>query len=39
MLTFDHVSFQYDVEDFSIIDDLSFRVEKGTFECVIGTSD
>ena len=38
MLTFDHVSFQYDVEDFSIIDDLSFQVEKGEFVCVIGTS-
>ena len=38
MLTFDHVSFQYDVEDFSIIDDLSFRVEKGEFVSVIGTS-
>ena len=38
MLTFDHVSFQYDVEDFSIIDDLSFRVEKVEFVSVIGTS-
>ena len=38
MLTFDHVSFQYDVEDFSIIDDLSFQVEKGEFVSVIGTS-
>ena len=38
MLTFDHVSFQYDVEDFSIIDDLSFRVEKGEFVSAIGTS-
>ena len=38
MLTFDHVRFQYDVEDFSIIDDLSFQVEKGEFVSVIGTS-
>ena len=38
MLTFDHVSFQYDVEDFSIIDDLSFQVEKVEFVSVIGTS-
>lgn len=38
MLTFDNVSFQYDVEDFSIIDDLSFQVEKGEFVSVIGTS-
>lgn len=38
MLRFDHVSFQYDGEDFSIIDDLSFQVEKGEFVSVIGTS-
>ena len=36
MLTFDRVSFQYDVEDFSIIDDLSFRLEKGEFFFLIG---
>ncbi len=29
MLKFDNVSFQYDVEDFSIIDHLSFDVQDG----------
>lgn len=38
MLKFDHVSFQYDVEDFSIIDDLSFEVQNGEFVSVIGAS-
>ena len=31
MLKFDNVSFQYDVEDFSIIDHLSFDVQDGEF--------
>ena len=38
MLQFDHVTFQYEVEDFNIIDDLSFTVEKGEFVSVIGPS-
>ena len=38
MLKFDNVSFQYDVEDFSIIDHLSFDVQDGEFVSVIGTS-
>lgn len=38
MLKFDHVSFQYDSEDFSIIDDLSFEIQKGEFVSVIGAS-
>lgn len=38
MLEFHDVCFQYDVEDFSIIDHLSFRVEKGEFVSVIGAS-
>lgn len=38
MLTFNNVCFQYDSEDFSIIDHLSFHVEKGEFVSVIGTS-
>ena len=31
MLTFDNVRFQYDSEDFSIIDHLSFTVDAGEF--------
>lgn len=38
MLRFQNVSFQYEVEDFSIIDNLSFHVEKGEFVSVIGPS-
>ena len=38
MLKFDNVSFQYDVEDFSIIDHLSFDVQNGEFVSVIGPS-
>ena len=38
MLTFDNVRFQYDSEDFSIIDHLSFTVYAGEFVCVIGPS-
>lgn len=38
MLKFDHVSFQYDSEDFSIIDGLSFEIRKGEFVSVIGAS-
>ena len=38
MLTFDNVRFQYDSEDFSIIDHLSFTVDVGEFVCVIGPS-
>lgn len=38
MLEFDHVTYQYPVEDFSIIDDLSFQVQPGSFHCIIGVS-
>ena len=38
MLTFDNVRFQYESEDFSIIDHLSFTVNDGEFVCVIGPS-
>ncbi len=38
MLTFDNVRFQYDCEDFSIIDGLSFTVKEGEFVSVIGPS-
>ena len=38
MLTFDNVRFQYDCEDFSIIDHLSFTVQDGEFVSVIGPS-
>ena len=38
MLTFDNVRFQYDSEDFSIIDHLSFTVDAGEFVCMIGPS-
>ena len=38
MLEFRNVTFQYDIEDFNIIDDLSFHIEKGEFVSVIGPS-
>lgn len=38
MLTFDNVRFQYAVEDFSIIDHLSFEVQDGEFVSIIGAS-
>ncbi len=38
MLAFENVRFQYDSEDFSIIDRLSFSVKKGEFVSVIGPS-
>jgi len=38
MLRFDHVTFQYDSEDFNIIDDLSFDVKPGEFVSLIGAS-
>ncbi|MBR3296612.1 MAG: ABC transporter ATP-binding protein [Firmicutes bacterium] len=38
MLQFDRVTFQYDSEDFNIIDDLSFSVEEGEFVSLIGAS-
>ncbi len=38
MLTFDNIRFQYDCEDFSIIDGLSFTVKEGEFVSVIGPS-
>lgn len=38
MLEFQNVSFQYDVEDFDIIDGLSFHIHPGEFVSVIGPS-
>ena len=38
MLEFRNVTFQYDVEDFNIIDDLSFTVEPEEFISIIGIS-
>ena len=38
MLTFDNVRFQYAVENFSIIDHLSFEVQNGEFVSIIGAS-
>lgn len=38
MLEFESVSYQYPTENFDIIDRLSFRVEPGTFHCIIGIS-
>ena len=38
MLEFQNVSFQYDAEDFDIVDGLSFRVEPGEFVSIIGPS-
>ena len=38
ILNFENVSYQYQGEDFDIIDKLSFSVEKGSFHCIIGIS-
>ncbi len=38
MLTFENVTFQYKEEDFSIIDHLSFHINKGEFVSIIGPS-
>lgn len=38
MLTFENVTFQYEVEDFSIIDHLSFHVNEREFVSIIGPS-
>ena len=38
MLEFQHVTFQYDSEDFNIIDDRSFTVEPEEFISIIGIS-
>lgn len=38
MLEFRHVTFQYEVEDFNIIDDLSFHIFPGEFVSIIGAS-
>ncbi len=38
MLIFDNVTFQYEVEDFSIIDHLSFHITEGEFVSIIGPS-
>ena len=38
VLEFDRVSYQYPGEDFDIIDQLSFSVERGSFHCIIGVS-
>ena len=37
-LELDHVSYRYPSEDFDIIDDLSFSVERGSFHCIVGVS-
>ena len=37
-LEFEGVSYQYPGEDFDIVDNLSFRVEPGSFHCIIGVS-
>lgn len=36
MLEFDNVCFQYDVDDYAIMDKLSFQIQDGEFVCVIG---
>lgn len=38
MLEFRHVTFQYEVEDFNIINDLSFHIAPGEFVSIIGAS-
>lgn len=37
-LEFENVSYQYSGEEYNIIDQLSFSVEKGSFHCIVGTS-
>ena len=37
-LEFESVSYRYPSEEFDIIDGLSFRVERGSFHCIVGTS-
>lgn len=38
MLTFKDITFQYNEEDFSIIDNLSFHVNQGEFVSIVGPS-
>lgn len=38
MLEFKNVSYQYESEDFDIIDKLSFKIDRGTFNSIIGIS-
>lgn len=38
MLEFDHVCFQYEVDDYAIMDKLSFQIQDGEFVSVIGPS-
>ena len=38
MLEFDNVCFQYEVDDYAIMDKLSFQIQDGEFVCVIGPS-
>ncbi len=38
MLVFDHVCFQYEVDDYAIMDKLSFQIQDGEFVSVIGPS-
>ena len=38
MLEFDNVCFQYDVDDYAIMDKLSFQIQDGEFVFVIGPS-
>ena len=33
MLEFDNVCFQYDVDDYAIMDKLSFQIQDGEFVC------
>ena len=38
MLEFDRVSYRYETDGFDLVDSLSFRVEPGSFQCIIGQS-
>ncbi len=38
LLQFERVSYQYDSEDYNIIDELSFSVKPGAFHAIIGVS-
>ena len=37
-LVFDQVSYRYPGHDYDIVDQLSFRVEPGSFHCILGVS-
>lgn len=38
MLEFKNVSFKYDIDDYYMLKDLSFHINKGEFVCIVGPS-